>query len=121
MPFRCLPAVVVIALASAVIAPAAPNPAAGPKPAADLPDFTGKALIVWAKDPIKGGVLQNARVRRLGDRAFLVGESAKQAEDEDDDPDCVLWIPVEDVQLIHEYKTLADARKAYANHYKKDK
>jgi len=25
------------------------------------------------------------------------------------------------VQLIHEYKSLADARKAYANHDKKDK
>jgi len=113
-------AVALVALAAGAPSPAAPNKSDGSKPAADLLEFTGKALIVWAKDPVKGGVLQNARVRRLGDKAFLVGESAK-ADDADDDPECVLWIPVEDVQLIHEYKSLADARKAYANHDKKDK
>jgi hypothetical protein len=39
-------------------------------------DFVGKVVSVWARDPVKGGVLENVRLRQLGDRTFLVGQMA---------------------------------------------
>lgn len=83
-----------------------------PKGAVEEADFTGKVLSVQVAEPARGAVLQNARLKRLGGRLFLVGESPRTDPDEDA-PEAVYWFPVENINLIREYKTLEDLKKDY--------
>ena len=43
----------------------------------------GRVVSVWSKDPAQGGVLENVCVRRLGGRAFLVGQMADDGQGRD--------------------------------------
>jgi hypothetical protein len=80
-----------------------------PKTAAEH-DFTGKVLTVAVKPPTHGGIVQNARIKRLGGRAFLVGDSIRQANG-DEFPQTTYWFPIDDVLLIREFKNVQDALK----------
>ena len=97
-------------LAVVAVGSAAPQ-RADPKATEDA-DFTGKVLSVQVTEPARGAVLQNARLKRLGGRMFLVGESPRTDPDEDA-PEAVYWFPVENIQLIREYKTLEDMKKDF--------
>jgi hypothetical protein len=93
---------------------AAPQRGHGPKAAlSEEADFCGKVLAVSVKGPCQGAVLQNARVKRLGERAFLVGETVKRSDD-DEFPEATFWFPVEDVQMIRAFKSVEDVKKEEA-------
>jgi hypothetical protein len=82
------------------------------KPSTDAAaDFRGKVLAITLKDPIKAVWLESVRVRSLGPRFFLVGTWAKPSENETA-PAEFIWIPVDDILQIFEYKSIEDARKA---------
>jgi hypothetical protein len=101
-------------LAVVALGSAAPQRPEVPKSSAEEPDFTGKVLSVNVSDPvIRGAVLKNVRIKRLGGRAFLTGDSIKRGPD-DESPDAVFWFPVEDVKLIREYKSFEDWKKDLA-------
>jgi hypothetical protein len=96
----------------AAVTAAAPQRADEPKAGAE-PDFTGKVLVVSTKDPAHGAVLQKARVQKLGGRAFLVGEYVKR-NDDDPWPEEIMWLALDDLQTIREFKSAEDVRKMYA-------
>jgi len=81
--------------------------------------FGRRILKVWAKEPAKGGVLQNARVRWLGRRAFLVGQPVDYGRGVNSDGGADIWFPVDDIVMLAEYADLHSARNAYAAHKKK--
>ena len=110
---KTLIAVAVLA-AVGTFTPAAPQRADEPKPGSGgEPDFTGKVLVVSIKEPQRGAVMQKARVQRLGGRAFLTGEYVKRDAD-DPWPEEVVWLPVDDLESIREFKSVEDVRKMYA-------
>jgi hypothetical protein len=76
--------------------------------------FGGQCVSVWSKDPAKGGVLENAHISHLGDRAFIVGRIAKRSQD-DKDPRVGLtyWFPVDEVLMITEFPDLDAIRRYY--------
>ena len=45
--------------------------------------FTGKVVAIWSKEPAQGGLLENVCVRRLDQRAFLVGQVAEVGKESD--------------------------------------
>jgi hypothetical protein len=101
--------VVVVALVSAAPQPGV-KPTTGPN---DEADFTGKVLVVSVKEPASGAVMRNVRVKRLGGRPFLVGESVKRSDD-GELPEVSYWFPVADVLLIREFKSFEDSEKERA-------
>ena len=103
----------------AALTPAAPQRGDDPKGGlGGEPDFEGKVLIVSVKDPVKGSVMQRARIQRLGGRAFLVGDYARQGDD-DANVEEVLWFPVDDILQVRVFKSIEDVRKVYAAAEKK--
>lgn len=111
MSKKVLVAAVVLAVGIALVG-AAQDKNSAPKSAAQAdPDFTGKVLYVWFKDPAKTTLLHKARVQWLGGRAFLVGQWAPRMEGEDR-RDEIYWYPVDELVTLVEYKNLAAAQKA---------
>lgn len=89
-----------------------PAPAAAPQPAQPQAggDFTGKVLAISTKNAnAPGGLMEKVQVRTLGGRPFLVGESA----DERMPRGAKIWIPVEDVIQVVEFKSLEEARQVF--------
>ena len=76
--------------------------------------FRGKVVAVWAKEPAKGGVLENPHLRWLGHRAFLVGRMADDGKGEDPRAGACFWFPVDDLLMLTEFPDVQMARKAYA-------
>jgi hypothetical protein len=80
------------------------------------PDFSGKVLIVNCSVPNYLGicVLEEVTVRKISDRAFLVGDSPKAWETSGpiQRNQTRYWIPLSEVSLIREYKSLKDAEAA---------
>jgi RNA polymerase sigma factor (sigma-70 family) len=91
-----------------------PNRVVPPPPAAPGPGtadvahaFEGKAIRVEGKNlKQRSGaeILLDPEVKTLGSRTFIVGHSTSSGR---------LWIPVEDVTAIAEYKDLAELRKVW--------
>ena len=77
-------------------------------------DFTGRAIAVWVRDPAKGCVLENACVRSLNDRSFIVGRLPHHGTDSDPRVGLTFWFPLDDVLMITEYPDVEAAHKAYA-------
>jgi hypothetical protein len=104
--------VAVLMVTTVALVSAAP-PGEGPNIASiQEADLTGKILAVSTKGPVEGAVLQNARIKLLGRRAFLVGESLK-APDGVQRPEVTYWLPVEDILMIREYTSAEDVKKDY--------
>src|SRR5262249_40551053 len=74
-------------------------------------DFSGRAVYVLCKEPANAGVLVNVSIRRLDQRAFVVGELADDGTGWDNRAGATFWFPLDDVIMLTEY---ADARTAYA-------
>jgi hypothetical protein len=69
---------------------------------------------VWAKDPANGGMLENAAVRQIGGRHFIVGTLAARGDGSDDERvGCTFWFALDDVFMLIEYPNIAAAREAY--------
>jgi hypothetical protein len=85
-------------------------------------DFMGPVVNIWCKDPAKGGMFLDVKMRKLGDRYFIVGTLAKYDENDSDERNgLTFWFPVDDVLMITEYPSLAIAKEAYARHQERKK
>lgn len=79
-------------------------------------DFVGRVVHVWLKEPARGGVLENVRVRRLNQRAFLVGQLADDGTMSDPRVGATFWFPVDEVLMLTVFADVQAARDAYATH-----
>jgi hypothetical protein len=115
---RVVPAVIAVGLVVALgsAAPLKPDPA---KPTAD-PDFAGKFVLVAVKDAEKHAlVLENARVKRLGSREFLLGEHVNLKGERP--VEATYWTPLDEVDYLMEFKTLDAVKKMYEGRRKDEK
>ncbi len=76
--------------------------------------FTGALVSVWAKDPAKGCMLENARIQKLGERSFIVGQLSGDGVQSDPRVGLTYWFPVEDVLMLMEFRNFSQARAYYA-------
>src|SRR5690349_6515714 len=80
-----------------------------PKPAAnDEHDFGAKVVVVVThpsdpRSPAGGGCLESAKVRKLGDRSFLVGKAVDLGPLSLQPRGTTVWFPLSDVAQITEY------------------
>jgi hypothetical protein len=106
-----------IAVVAAMTAPAAGGAGGAgktkPAPPAEGP-FAGKVLMVYTRNPARGAVLQDVRVKQLGDRFFLVGKTAPRDDRPSGWTGRTLWVPVDQVSEIFEFPSVEAARKAHA-------
>jgi hypothetical protein len=111
--FRTALIAVAVLVSLVAFTPAAPQRSDDPKGGSGAdPDFAGKVLLVSVKEPAQGAVLQKVKIQRLGRRAFLVGESIKWSADQPN-PEEYIWLPVDDIELIREFKSVEDVRKYF--------
>jgi hypothetical protein len=75
-------------------------------------DFEGKVVAVLARGGTEAAILEEVRVRHLGEKAFLVGKRAMTTQSRWGG--VVTWIAIEDVNTLYEFKTLPEAREAIA-------
>ena len=61
--------------------------------------FGNRLVHVWSKEPVKGGMLENARVQHVGGREFIVGELLTK----DSRNGLTMWMAMEDVLALVEY------------------
>src|SRR4051794_19720631 len=101
MTKTALAATVVVALGIALVSAGQEKQNPPKVPAAGAAEFGGKVLYIELKNPNKANILQKARVQHLGGRAFLVGEYAPRADDEERRFE-VYWYPVEDITMLVE-------------------
>lgn len=85
-------------------------------PAADH-EFGNKVLVISTRattDRPKGGsmILEKARVRRLGDRAFVYGRGV-DFDAADWYAGAGVWVDLQDVDMVVEYDTLEALKKSY--------
>jgi hypothetical protein len=116
--FRTALIAVAVLVSLVAFTPAAPQRSDDPKEGSGAdPDFAGKVLVVSVREPAQGGVLQKVKIQRLGGRAFLVGEYIKWSAD-DHQPEENIWFPVDDIELIREFKSFEEVRKYFGAHGK---
>jgi hypothetical protein len=91
-----------------------------PKPPAlaEEQDFGDRVIAVTLritdeKKDNRGGWLTKARVQRLGDRYFIVGEPPKFKEEGEDFSGMKLWIPLSEVVQLLEFKDVETAKRSY--------
>src|SRR5262245_42074471 len=78
------------------------------------PDFSGRVVAIWSKEPANGGVLENVSVQRLDQRPFLVGWLADDGTGSDPRSGATFWFPVDEVIMLTVYADLRTAQAAYA-------
>lgn len=84
-------------------------------------DFRGKILAITLKADNKvGSVIQDASVKRIAGREFLVGLNP---DDGMANPfvGSVMWLPLDEILMIVEFKSIEDAAKAYKEQAKQEK
>jgi hypothetical protein len=110
-PLFAVGVVVLAAVAGGLASCAAQTKRATPAPAAPPEaDLAGK--VVFVQTQREAATLEKARVRRLGDRDFIVGRVAK--DDTLTKPQFVgstLWLPLSDVTRMAVYDDLEQLRK----------
>jgi hypothetical protein len=75
--------------------------------------FKGQIIAVGDKaDPESGVLLENAKVRRLGDRHFLVGIGADYGHPDDWMKGKLVWFPIDDVDTITEFSNIDEYKNA---------
>ena len=95
------------------------EPQPKPAPPADDP-FAGKALMIYAKEPAKGAMLEKVKIKQLGNRSFLVGKTIdKDAESRSHWTGVTMWVAIDDVTEIIEFKSADEAREAFVELEKK--
>ena len=101
----------VLALAVAVTASVG-GQSSQPGDAKDTPGegFGGKIVLVTTAN--SQNTLKNVQVRKLGDRAFLVGISVRDTNvTHEEYPNRPIWIPVSDLTQLVEFDDLAQLRR----------
>jgi hypothetical protein len=76
------------------------------------PEFAPKVLMIYCKDADRNAVLADVRVRRLGEKTFLVGKippwnPTKTAWDK-----ATHWVAIEEVVTMFEFSNIEEAKKA---------
>jgi hypothetical protein len=66
--------------------------------------FDAPFIHVWLPEPVRGGVLQNARLQQIGDRTFIVGTLVITGKADDARDGLTMWIPVDSVLAMTEYQ-----------------
>jgi hypothetical protein len=89
-------------------------------------DFGAKVVLVSTRSPdgkgdVGGGFLVKAKVRRLGDRYFVVGQLADVGEGFKESRRTVVWFPLSEIIQLSEYDSVESARRIVAEMRKADK
>lgn len=99
---------VAVALAAMLSISAARAPDRGKDDPAGEAQFIGKAVVARLKGaPARHVFLENAEVSYLGGKAFLVGTVLAV------EPKVRRWVPLEHVDEMDEYESVADLAKVY--------
>jgi hypothetical protein len=106
-----LPACAAIVLTVVWAASRSPGDEPKPKPEGD---FAPKVLMVICRDPSKGAILGEAKVRPLGGRAFLVGKTLIDDGADSAWSNAPHWLALDEVVEMYEFPNLDAARKAQA-------
>jgi hypothetical protein len=69
-------------------------------------DFAGRIVVVQCKGGVKNATLENATIRLLGGRSFLVGKAIN------DDTGGEVWTPVDDIESLVVFETLGQLKRA---------
>jgi hypothetical protein len=91
----------------------ADEPKAPPTGAARAGEFAGKVVFVQTRGGVRSATLENAALRPLAGRPFLVG---KALNDDTLTPrqfftGAELWLPVEDIEALTVFDTLAQLKR----------
>jgi hypothetical protein len=83
---------------------------AAPVAPEDAP-FKGKVLVVTMESKATLP-LEHARIRKLGDRAFLVGKGCDERHPANWTKGQIVWIPMNRVEMIVEFESVEEMKKA---------
>jgi hypothetical protein len=110
----CLVALVIGSGATYCLSGGAAVGTAAPAPA-DERLFEGKILVLSYKSEGHGATLEGVACRQLGSKAFLVGKFVDVRENGAPSlwAGATLWVPVDDVSQIMEFKTVDEVRTMY--------
>jgi hypothetical protein len=76
-------------------------------------EFAGKIVVVQTKAGVKNATIENAGIRPLGNRSFLVGKSI--ADDVINQRSYFtgseVWVPVDDIESLVVFETLNQLRR----------
>lgn len=112
-PMFALGVVVLAAVAGGLASCAAQTKRATQPPAAP-PEMELAGKVVFVQTQRKAATLEKARVRRLGDRDFIVGRAVKDgALTKGDFAGSTLWLPLADVTRMAVFDDLEQLRKGF--------
>jgi hypothetical protein len=74
-------------------------------------DVLGKYVFVYGG--VHAGALEDAKVKKLGDRYFVVGRVVRDPALPNRQGGAILYIPLSDVKSLSAYETLDDLKKAW--------
>jgi hypothetical protein len=94
-----------------------PVPAVEPKQKAPTSEYEirGKILGISIRGTDFGSYMQGAKIRKLGNREFLVGEWPP-FPDQNAYHGMVTWVPLDDIVHVMEFESLEKAMQSYADH-----
>jgi hypothetical protein len=78
------------------------------------PEFGPKALMIYCKDANQNTVLMDVKVRRLGEKSFLVGKIPPWQEDKSAWNKATQWVAVDEIISMFEFSSVEEAKKATA-------
>jgi hypothetical protein len=87
-----------------------------PKAPPGLPragDFTGKVVFIQTRGGVRSATLDNATLRQLGGRPFLVGKAVNDEvlTQKQFFTGAELWLPVEDIESMAVFDSLAQLKR----------
>jgi hypothetical protein len=102
---------VLAATAAAGLLLRADEPKPPPKPTGD---FAGRVVVVQSKGGVKNATLENAGVRPLGGRQFLVGKAINDdtLNQRSYFTGAEVWVPVADIESLVVFETLGQLKRA---------
>ncbi len=85
--------------------------------------FKCPLLQIWLKGPVRGALLENPQVRRLGDRTFICGQLVFKDDTTDARAGLTALVPIEDVAILTEFpnKSLVNKSAAEWERHKRDR
>jgi len=83
--------------------------------------FIGPVVQVLAKNPGRGGMLEDVYLRRLGDHEFIVGKLADDGSGPDPRTGLTFWFAMDEVVMLTEFPDLERARNYYHDYQQQKK
>lgn len=75
--------------------------------------FSSPLVVVWAKEPAQGALLEMVRIESLGERSFIVGQVPDDGTG-DLRIGLTFWFAVDDVLMITEFQDMKQAKAYFA-------